>query len=78
MNPDQFIMQMRPLFGEEEKRAVCEYMDREDGFLTEFKRTERFEQMIADYTGAKHCIVVNNGHYQPYASGNGCRFGVWG
>ena len=59
MNPDQFIVQMRPLFGEEEKWAVCKYMD-EDGFLTEFKRTERFERMIADYSGAKHCIVVNN------------------
>lgn len=56
----EFIMQMRPLFGEEEKRAICEYMD-EDGFITEFKRTEQFEQMIAGYTGAKHCIVVNNG-----------------
>ena len=55
-----FIMQMRPWFGEEEKRALSEYMD-EDGFLTEFKRTEKFEQMIADFTGAKHCIVVNNG-----------------
>jgi perosamine synthetase len=55
-----FIMQMRPLFGEEEKRAICEYMD-EDGFITEFKRTEQFEQMIAEYTGAKHCVVVNNG-----------------
>ncbi len=53
-------MQMRPLFGEEEKRAICEYMD-EDGFITEFKRTEQFEQMIAEYTGSKHCIVVNNG-----------------
>lgn len=56
----QFIMQMRPLFEEEEKRAVCEYMD-EDGFITEFKRTERFENMIAEFTGAKHCVVVNNG-----------------
>jgi perosamine synthetase len=53
-------MQMRPLFEEEEKRAVCEYMD-EDGFITEFKRTEQFERLIAEYTGAKHCIVVNNG-----------------
>ncbi len=57
---NSFILQMRPLFGEEEKRAICEYMD-EDGFITEFKRTETFEQMIAEYTGAKHCIVVNNG-----------------
>ena len=59
MNHD-FIMQMRPLFGDEEKKAICDYMD-EDGFITEFKRTERFEKMIADYTGSKHCIVVNNG-----------------
>lgn len=53
-------MQMRPLFGEEEKRAISEYME-EDGFITEFKRTEKFENMIAEYTGAKNCIVVNNG-----------------
>ncbi len=53
-------MQMRPFFGEEEKKALCDYMD-EDGFITEFKRTEQFEQMIAEFTGAKHCVVVNNG-----------------
>jgi perosamine synthetase len=53
-------MQMRPLFGEEEKRAITDYMD-EDGFITEFKRTEKFENMIAKYTGARNCIVVNNG-----------------
>jgi perosamine synthetase len=55
-----FIMQMRPWFGDEEKKAISEYMD-EDGFITEFKRTEHFENMLAEYTGAKHCIVVNNG-----------------
>mgnify|MGYP001358795058 CR=1 FL=1 len=54
------IMQMRPLFGDEEKKAICDYMD-EDGFITEFKRTQEFERMIAEFTGAKHCIVVNNG-----------------
>ena len=57
---DNFIMQMRPWFSEEEKKAVCKYMD-EDGFITEYKRTEEFEKMISDYTGAKHCVVVNNG-----------------
>jgi perosamine synthetase len=57
---NDFIMQMRPLFGKEEKKAICDYMD-EDGFLTEFKRTEHFEKMIANYTGSKHCVVVNNG-----------------
>ena len=57
---NEFIMQMRPLFGDEEKKAISEYMD-EDGFITEFKRTTEFEEMIAKFTGAKHCIVVNNG-----------------
>jgi len=57
---NDFIEQMRPLFGEEEKKAICDYMD-EDGFITEFKRTKEFERMIAQYTGAKHCVVVNNG-----------------
>lgn len=57
---NNFIMQMRPCFGEEEKQAICQYME-EDGFITEFQRTEQFERMIANYTGADHCIVVNNG-----------------
>ncbi len=57
---NDFIMQMRPWFGDEEKKAICDYMD-EDGFITEFKRTEKFEQMICEFTGVKHCIVVNNG-----------------
>ena len=57
---DDFIMQMRPWFGEEEKKAVCDYMN-EDGFITEYKHTKHFEDLIASYTNAKHCIVVNNG-----------------
>lgn len=55
-----FIMQMQPWFGEEEKKSIISYLD-ENGFMTEFKRTEIFEKMIAEYTGSKHCIVVNNG-----------------
>ena len=51
---------MEPWFGSEEKEALNQYMD-EGGWLTEFKRTAEFEQRIAEYTGAKHCIVVNNG-----------------
>lgn len=54
------IPQMRPLFGVEEKAELLAYLE-EDGFFTEFKRTEAFEQMIAAFVGAKHCIVVNNG-----------------
>lgn len=55
-----FIMQMQPWFGEEEKKAINSYLD-ENGFMTEFKRTELFEKMLAEYVGSKHCIVVNNG-----------------
>ena len=51
---------MEPWFGSEEKEALYQYME-EGGWLTEFKRTTEFEQRIANYTGAKHCIVVNNG-----------------
>ncbi|MEH0165750.1 DegT/DnrJ/EryC1/StrS family aminotransferase [Paucibacter sp. JuS9] len=60
MSAEEFIPQMRPLFGEEEKAELADYLT-EDGFFTEFKRTELFEQQIAHYTGARHCIVVNNG-----------------
>lgn len=51
---------MEPWFGTEEKLAMNQYME-EGGWLTEFKRTAEFEQRIAEYTGAKHCVVVNNG-----------------
>ncbi len=55
-----FIQQMEPWFGEEEKRTLCRCLE-EGSWLTEFKRTAEFERMIAEYTGARHCIVVNNG-----------------
>ena len=57
---EDYIMQMRPFFGQEEKSAVCNYMD-QDGFITEFKNTEYFEKLICEYTKSKFCVVVNNG-----------------
>ena len=60
MKISEFIPQMKPLFGEEERIKLNEYF-KEEGFITEFKRTAEFESVIANYTGAKHCIVVNNG-----------------
>jgi len=57
---NDFIPQMRPLFGAPEKAELMAYLD-EDGFFTEFERTAAFERAIADYCGARHCIVVNNG-----------------
>lgn len=54
------INQMEPWIGDEEKRAVMHYLD-SGGWLTEFKKTKEFEQMIAVYVGTKHTSVVNNG-----------------
>jgi perosamine synthetase len=56
----EFINQMEPWFGSEEKEALNQYME-EGGWLTEFKRTAEFEQRIAEFTGAKYSFVVNNG-----------------
>lgn len=54
------INQMEPWIGEEEKQAMMEYLD-SGGWLTEFKKTKEFEQMIADYVGSKYACAVNNG-----------------
>lgn len=51
---------MEPWFGEEERIALDNYM-KAGGWITEFKKTQEFEQMICDYTGAKYCFAVNNG-----------------
>jgi len=55
-----FINQMEPWFDDQEKRALNKYMD-EGGWLTEFKETFKFQDLIKDFTGAKHCFIVNNG-----------------
>lgn len=54
------INQTEPLIGEEEKKAVADYLD-SGGWLTEFKKTKEFEEGIARYVGAKYVSVVNNG-----------------
>lgn len=56
----KFINQMEPSFNEQEKNALNKYMEA-GGWITEFKKTREFEQMICDYTGAKYCSVVSNG-----------------
>ena len=55
-----FIPQMEPWFDVEEQNALNAYMS-QGGWVTEFKQTEQFESLIAEYTGSKHCIAVNNG-----------------
>ena len=54
------IPQMQPWIGEEERRAVDEYL-KSDGWLTDFQRTREFERAIAGYVGGRHVSVVSNG-----------------
>jgi perosamine synthetase len=55
-----FIPQMEPLVTEADVTAVHDYM-RSGGWLTEFEHTRRFEQQIADFTGAAYCAVAPSG-----------------
>ena len=57
---DKFIPQMEPCFGKEEWIALDEYM-KAGGWVTEFKKTREFENIIAKYTDSKFCSVVANG-----------------
>jgi len=54
------IPQMEPWLGEEEATAVYDYM-RSGAWLMERDKTRQFESIIADVTGASHCIVTVNG-----------------
>jgi len=54
------LNQIEPWIGEEEKKAVTEYME-SGGWLIEFKKTREFERLIADFVGSKYASVVSNG-----------------
>jgi len=56
----KFIPQMEPSIGNEEKDAMQKYLS-SGGWLTEFNKTEEFEDQICKFTGSKFCTVVNNG-----------------
>jgi len=56
----EFINQMEPCFDEHEREAMNAYM-LNGGWGTEFKQTRKFEDMIKEYTGAKHCWIMANG-----------------
>jgi perosamine synthetase len=54
------IPQMEPWFNNKEAEAVYEYM-KGGGWVMEFKKTAELERMIAEFTGAKHCVMTTNG-----------------
>ena len=70
-----FINQMEPEFDDHEAKALYEYV-RSGGWVTEFKKTEEFEKIIAQFVGAKHCIAVNNGTISLTLSALACGIGV--
>ena len=54
------IPQSEPLIGQAEKQALAEYME-SGGYLTEYKKTEEFEKMLAEFLGVKYVSLVPNG-----------------
>ncbi len=62
-----FIHQIEPYITEAEVEAVSEYL-RSGAWLTEFKQTETFESMIAEYLGVEHAVVVTSGTVALYLS----------
>ena len=54
------IPQMEPWFDQAEADALRDYM-MSGGWVTEFRQTQAFEESLRDFTGARHCIVTNNG-----------------
>ena len=56
----EFINQMEPSFDKHEREALNAYM-LEGGWGTEFRKTRTFEDMLKEYTGARHCWIMPNG-----------------
>jgi len=54
------INQVEPWIGQEEKKAMSDYLE-SGGWLTEFEKTREFERLVADFVGSKHATAVNNG-----------------
>ena len=67
MSAAEYIAQMQPWIGEEEKKAVVDYLD-SGGWLTEFARTRELEQAIGAYVGARHVAMVSNGTVSLFAA----------
>ncbi len=55
-----FINQIEPYITDNEIRAVSEYL-KSGGWLTEFKKTEEFEKMLANFLGTKYAVVLTSG-----------------
>lgn len=63
----EMIEQYTPQFDENEANAIAEYMA-SPGWLTEYHKTTELENMIADFTSSKFCIMMPNGTLALYAA----------
>lgn len=54
------MLQMKPLITQSDVNAVFSYMQ-DGGWLTEYKKTEEFENKIAELLGVEHCIATTSG-----------------
>jgi dTDP-4-amino-4,6-dideoxygalactose transaminase/nucleoside-diphosphate-sugar epimerase len=54
----QFLNFSLPLIGREEEEEVLDCL--RSGWMTTGPKTKRFEQMLAEYAGARHAIAVNS------------------
>jgi perosamine synthetase len=61
-NQKELMLQTRPNFDIHEANACYEYMKSGDNFVTEYKQTEKLEQMICKFTGSKYCIMTTSGN----------------
>ena len=53
------IPQMEPWFDDEERKAMNDYFA-EGGWVTEFKKTKDFENVLSKFIGCSYCVVVFN------------------
>lgn len=51
---------MEPWLDNKETSAVSKYL-KSGAWITEFKKTEELEKMIAEFTGSKYCLMTVNG-----------------
>lgn len=61
------INQMEPWIGEEERKAVDDYLC-SGGWLTEYKKTTEFARIVGDYVGSKHAFILANGTVTLYTA----------
>lgn len=69
-----FIPQMEPVITDADVAAVDAYM-RSGGWITEFEQTRRFEQGIAEFTGARFCAATPNGTLALFLALSACGVG---